>query len=143
MHLGSAVAALRRLGRPARIALWSGLAATILLIIVLVAVDVGLDEPLRNHLESKLNSRLQGYRVSLGHAHFQLLGFGIELRDLVVRQEANPEPPVARISRWSASVHWRALLRTRLVGDITLTSRRCMSTGITSWPRRATRRRSS
>jgi hypothetical protein len=36
---------------------------------------------------------------------------------VLVVQDAHPEPSVARIPLLSASVHWRALIHGRLVGD--------------------------
>jgi hypothetical protein len=67
-----------------------------------------------------LNERLQGYTARLGAAHFSLLGFSVELKDLVIKQEANPDPPVATIPKLTASVQWRALLSGRVVADFEL-----------------------
>ncbi len=64
-----------------------------------------------------MNRSLKGYRVTLPRAHFQLLGLSVTLKDLTVRQQAHPDPPVAVIPRLHASVQWRELLRLRLVGD--------------------------
>ena len=44
----------------------------------------------------------------------------LTLFDLVLTQQANPEPPVGRIPRLDASVHWRALLSWKLVADFAL-----------------------
>ena len=77
-----------------------------------------LDEPLRRYTEAKMNARLQGYSVSIGKLHFSPVNFSLDLRNTVVVQNAHPDPPVANIERLYASVHWRALLAGRVVGDI-------------------------
>jgi uncharacterized protein involved in outer membrane biogenesis len=42
----------------------------------------------------------------------------LDLKDVTVTQDAHPDPAVLHTERLSASVHWRALLRGRLVADI-------------------------
>jgi hypothetical protein len=71
---------------------WIG-GALIAVLVIVFALGFFIDEPLRTSLEQKLNERLQGYTARLGAAHFSLLGFSVELRDLVIKQEANPDPP--------------------------------------------------
>jgi hypothetical protein len=56
--------------------------------------------------------------VTIGGLHLSPLNFSLELRDTVIVQNRHPDPPVANIERLHASVHWRALLSGRLVGDI-------------------------
>ncbi len=77
-----------------------------------------IDEPLRRYTEAKMNARLKGYTVTIGALHFSPINFSLELRDTVVVQHEHPDPPVANIERLYASVHWRALLSGRVVGDI-------------------------
>src|SRR5947209_4960870 len=92
----------------------------IVLAVVAIVAVLGshlFDERLRRTLEGKINQRLTGYRVTLGHAHVNPLNLALTLRNLVIRQEANPDPPVADIPRLRASVEWPALLRHRLVAD--------------------------
>ena len=91
------------------------LAATLVLILALVAHS--FDEYLRRTLESKINQSLHGYHVALGHAHLSPLGLGLTLRQVVIRQDANPEPPVASIPRLKTSVEWGAILTGHLVAD--------------------------
>jgi hypothetical protein len=79
-----------------------------------------LDEPLRRSIEQRMNARLKGYTVYLGAASFHPHGLSIDLLDLTVVQNANPDPPVMRIERLAASVQWRALLRAKLVANMTL-----------------------
>jgi hypothetical protein len=77
-----------------------------------------IDEPLRRYTEGKMNARLKGYTATIGALHFSPINFSLELRDTVIVQHEHPDPPVATIGRLYASVHWRALLAGRVVGDI-------------------------
>ncbi len=84
---------------------------------VAFAVAFLIDEPLRRYTEAKMNRALKGYTVQIKKLDFHPLGFSLDLEDVLVVQDAHPEPPVARIPLLSASVHWRALIHGRLVGD--------------------------
>jgi hypothetical protein len=103
----------RPLGR--RGLLWIVLAAAVLL--VLFIVTYFLDGYLRRTLEAKMNQRLHGYHVTLGHAHLNLLGLSLTLRQAVIRQDANPDPPVADIPRLKLSVEWGEILSGHRVAD--------------------------
>ncbi len=103
----------RPLGR--RGILWIALAAAVVLVLALVAHY--FDEYLRRTLEAKINQRLHGYHVALGHAHLNPFGLGLTLKQVVIRQDANPDPPVADIPRLSTSVEWRGIFRRHLVAD--------------------------
>jgi hypothetical protein len=98
--------------------------------VLVVAVALALlashlfDEPLRRDLEAKLNQRLNGYSVSLEHAHAGLFGLSLTLRNLVVRQQANPEPPVALLPRLRLHLEWGALRRLHLAGEASFDSPR-------------------
>lgn len=98
---------------------WRWVAVQLLVLIVLVlASAVLLDEPLRRVVEANVNARLKGYSAHIAALDFHPLGFSLDLKDVTVVQDAHPDPPVAQIPLLSASVHWRALLSGRLVGDI-------------------------
>src|SRR5262245_14450151 len=90
----------------------------IVLAIGVVAADYFLDEPFRRELERRMNDRLEGYRVTVRTADVHLLGVAFDLGNLVVVQQAHPDPPVARIHRLSVSVHWRALLHGAVVANV-------------------------
>jgi len=79
-----------------------------------------LDEPLRRYTESKMNHALKGYTARIGQLDFHPFGFALDLHEVVVTQDEHPDPAVMRIERLSASVHWRALLSGKLVGDVEL-----------------------
>jgi len=102
--------------RWARGVAWAGL-VVVLLVIAAAAASVLVEEPLRQRIESEMNRRLDGYTTRIGRLDFHPLGFDIDFEDLEVVQNAHPDPPVGRIARITASVHWRALLRGGLVAD--------------------------
>jgi Domain of Unknown Function (DUF748) len=98
---------------------WLAVTAVCILGLVAIAVVISffIDEPLRRRIERELNAALEGYTVRIGALSFHPIGFSLDLRDTTIVQRANPQPPVARIPRLHASVHWRALLHGRLVAD--------------------------
>jgi hypothetical protein len=97
---------------------WKWVAVPVALVVVaLVALDYLLDEPLRRQMERRLNERLTGYTVSLRALDFHVVGGSLDLLDLVVAQQANPDPPVASIPRFTASIQWRELVRGHVVAD--------------------------
>ena len=95
---------------------WFALVFGALIVAALVAAFF-LDEPLRRQTEARVNAALKGYRVSIGALDFHPIGFSLDLEDVVVVQDANPDPPVARIPNLTASVDWKALLFGRVVAD--------------------------
>jgi hypothetical protein len=97
-----------------------GMLLAVVLTAVVLILEYGSrmgDEPLRRQLEAKMNQQMRGYTVQLGHAHGGPLRLSLTLRDVVIRQQAHPEPPVAKIGRLHMSVQWHALLVRHLVGD--------------------------
>ena len=96
-----------------------GIPVAILLILV-YAITFLTDEPLRRYTETKMNYALKGYTARIGKLDLHPLGYSLDLYDVVITQDAHPDPPVLRITHLSASVHWRALLSGRLVGDVEL-----------------------
>ncbi|HJW15161.1 MAG TPA: hypothetical protein VJ776_10715, partial [Thermoanaerobaculia bacterium] len=106
-------------------AFWRGFSKTTLwilgsvigLVLLLVIASFFVDEPMRRAMERGMNRRLTGYSVTLPKLHFQLFGLSVTLHDLTVRQNANPEPPVAFIPRLRASVQWQELLSGHIVSD--------------------------
>jgi hypothetical protein len=88
-----------------------------ILALLLVIASYPIDRHLRGVLEAKMNANLQGYKVSLGSAHLRPLSLALSLNRLVIRQEANPEPPVAIIPHLGTSVEWSQLLTGHLVAD--------------------------
>lgn len=95
--------------------LWVIALSALALLLLLAARH--FDEYLRRTLESKINQRLHGYSVSLGGAHLSPFGLSLTLERAVIRQQANPEPPVADIPRLTASVEWKEILHGHLVAN--------------------------
>jgi uncharacterized protein involved in outer membrane biogenesis len=89
----------------------------LLLLTVAFVVAFFLDEPIRRHVESQMNERLDGYTVRIAKADFHPLGFSVDFENSTVVQQAHPEPPVAEIPSFTASVQWLSLLRLRLVAN--------------------------
>jgi hypothetical protein len=106
------------IGMPRRC--WIVATAALLAVAALTSVAAlfFIDEPLRRYTEAKMNARLQGYTATVGRLHFSPTTFSLDLRDVVIVQDEHPDPPVATIARLYASVHWRALLSGRVVGDV-------------------------
>jgi hypothetical protein len=99
--------------------LWFGFAISVCLlaIVVVTYVRIFVDEPLRRTVEHNVNQRLKGYTARIGALHFRPLSLSIDLEDSTIFQDAHPDPPVAHLPLLHAGVHWRALLRGRLVAD--------------------------
>src|SRR4026207_2045971 len=93
------------------------LAGVALLLLLLLIAALFVDEPLRGYIEGKMNRSLKAYRVHIGALDFHPLGGSVDLHEIRLERVDEPNPPVATIARWSASVHWRALLSGRLVND--------------------------
>jgi Domain of Unknown Function (DUF748) len=88
-----------------------------ILLVLLICASLFLDEPMRRAMERGMNRSLKGYTVRLPDLDFHLFRLSVTLKDLTIRQQAHPDPPVASIERLHASLHWAALLRGRLVSD--------------------------
>ncbi|MEP6994555.1 MAG: DUF748 domain-containing protein [Acidobacteriota bacterium] len=102
-----------------RLAIWA--AGTLVGIFVLLLVlPLLVEEPMRRSMERRMNASLKGYSVKLSKLHLRPLGLGLTLENLTVRQNANPEPPVAVFPRLQATVQFRELLALRLVADFLL-----------------------
>jgi hypothetical protein len=93
------------------------LAIPVALVLILVAVGAGINEPLRGYIERQANRSLTGYHVRIGSVHLHPIGFAVDFYDLVVSQDANPDPPMLRIPQLSASIQWTNLIRGRIVSD--------------------------
>jgi Domain of Unknown Function (DUF748) len=107
-----------RPGWPPRRGWWWALGGVAFVVALAYAAAFMLDEPMRRSMERRLNASLKGYEVTLGRLDFHPFGFSLDLENLTIRQQSNPEPPVAHIPRLSASVEWRQLIRARLVAEI-------------------------
>jgi Domain of Unknown Function (DUF748) len=98
------------------------IAAVVLAVLVGAAFTAAflIDEPLRRYIEYQMNQGLDGYGIRIGRLDFHPIGFSVDFEHLMVTQDTHPDPPIANIERITASVHWRALLRGRVVADFEL-----------------------
>src|SRR5713101_2914510 len=92
--------------------------AIAVLIAGIALVSFSLNEPVRRSMEREINRRLTGYTVTVHALHVHPWLVSLELLDSSISQDANPDPPVARIRSLTASMQWRALLHGRVVADI-------------------------
>ena len=100
---------------------WLWFAVPVAVIVVLsVVIAFFIDEPLRRTTERQMNSKMKGYTAHIRKLDFHPIGFAVDFYDVQLAQNANPDPPVMRISRLTASVQWRALLHGKLVADFRL-----------------------
>ena len=95
---------------------WLAAVVGVLVILAIIAAFF-IDEPLRRRTEAKINAALKGYTVRIGKLDFHPIGFSLDLENLVITQDANPDPPVAEIPNLTASVNWKALLSGHVVAD--------------------------
>jgi hypothetical protein len=96
------------------------LGAAIVVIALAYAVAFLIDEPLRRLTERQMNERLKGYAARIGALDFHPLGFSVDFHDVVITQDAHPDPPVFRVAQLSAGVQWSALIRGAVVADFEL-----------------------
>lgn len=88
-----------------------------LLLVLLVVASFFVDEPLRRYIEGRMNAHLKGYTVQIDRLSFHPIGASLTLFNLVMIQEAHPDPPVMLIERLDASVQWKTLLFGRVVAN--------------------------
>ncbi len=116
---GSHTAGAPRRGR--KLAKWIALAAAAVICLAALSAFIlsfFLDGMVRQRVEATMNSKLKGYHIALGKAHFQLVALRLTLKDLVIRQNAHPDPPVADIPVMSFHLYWRQLFSGHVVGTV-------------------------
>ena len=91
-----------------------------ILVLLAIALAYFIDEPLRRQTEARINAALKGYTVRIGKLDFHPIGFSLDLEDVEIRQNENPEPAVAQIPNLTASVNWKALLFGRVVAYLAI-----------------------
>jgi len=102
---------------------WKWLLVSLAVVLLLAyAIAFLIDEPLRRLTEHQMNARMSGYTARIGHLNFHPIGFAVDLRDVVIVQDAHPDPPVLSVPLLTASVQWSAIIYGRVVADFTLWS---------------------
>jgi len=95
----------------------------LLLVFVIVAAVIllsAIDEPLRRYAEREANESLPGYHVEIGDLEVHPLTLSVDLHDVVVRQEAFGEPPLATIPHLIADARLAPLFTGTLAADLHL-----------------------
>lgn len=99
--------------------LWFAVPVAVVLVLAVV-VSAFLDEPIRRTVEKQMNAKMKGYTAHIRKVDFHPIGFAVDFYDVQLIQDANPDPPVMKIARLTASVQWRALIHRALVSDFKL-----------------------
>ena len=98
---------------------WSWLVGAVgLLLVAAVIGSFFIEEPLRQYVERQMNARLQGYTVHIGALDIHPFSCSVDLKEVVIGQDAHPDPPIVHVPELSASVQWRALLSGQVVADV-------------------------
>jgi Domain of Unknown Function (DUF748) len=72
------------------------------LVLTVVIVASMADEPLRRYVEGEANAAVPGYRVTVGALVLHPFTLTVELRDIIIRQDIHPDPPVLSIAHVTA-----------------------------------------
>lgn len=89
-----------------------------LLVLAVMIIARVADEPVRRYVEGEANSALPGFQVSIGALDLHPLTLSVELRDVVVRQDIHPDPPVVSIPQVTADARLVPLLTGQLGADL-------------------------
>lgn len=98
---------------------WTTISIAVLIVIVLIAAFAA-DEPLRRYVERSANDAVKGYHVRIGALDSHPFTLSVDLRDVVVRREARPDPPLADIREVVIDSHLAPLLAGKVAADIHL-----------------------
>jgi hypothetical protein len=99
---------------------WIALGVMAILALGLVIAALFAEEPLRRYMEAQANDRLPDYRTTIGGLDLHPLLLAVDLREVIVRQQAHPEPPLAVIPYTRADVSLWSLLSGTLAADLNI-----------------------
>ena len=80
------------------------------LVVTIILAAVFLSGPLKRYAENQAAQRLVDYEVQIGALHVHPFRLALEVNDVVVRQRAHPEPPLATIPSLMADASFWPLL---------------------------------
>jgi len=89
-----------------------------LIVVTLILAAVLLEAPLKRYAEDQAAQRLADYDVRIGTIHIHPFRLALEVNDVVVRQRAHPEPPLATIPSLIADARFLPLLTGTLDLDL-------------------------
>src|SRR5262245_26487424 len=90
----------------------------LLILAVIIAASV-MEEPLRQYAEVRANV-LSGYHLTIGRLDLHPLSLSIDLRDVILRQDVHPAPPVLSIPHVSADARLVPLFSGKVAADLRL-----------------------
>ncbi|MBN1545052.1 MAG: DUF748 domain-containing protein [Syntrophaceae bacterium] len=93
-------------------------ALALFIVLALSVADALLAGPMRNWAERTMNSKLNGYTVSIARVRPHLWRLAFDLEGLVLVQDAHPDPPVADFGTMKFSMVVVELLRLKVAGDL-------------------------
>ncbi len=97
---------------------WIALAVIVGLGVIVAAASFFAEEPLRRYAERQANDRLPDYRMTIGALALHPFTLTVDLRDMVVRQRARPEPALAVIPQLTADAKFFPLLTGIVAADV-------------------------
>jgi len=111
----------RRRHRVLRALGWIVLGLTLLVVALGFAVTWYAGEPLRREMERRVNEAMDGYTVTIGTVALHPWNLGLDLQEVTVVQNAQPDPPVIYLPSWETHLDWRALLSFAVVARTEIT----------------------
>lgn len=93
-----------------------GAGALVLIALAAVLAAYVAAGPIQRAILARLNDSIKGYHVAIEAVDLHPLTFSVDVRQVVLTQDAHPDPPIASVPVVSASLSWRDLLRGRVVG---------------------------
>ncbi len=100
-----------------------------LIVVTLILASVLLTGPLKRYAEDQAAQRLADYDVRIGSIHIHPFRLALEVNDVIVRQRAHPEPPLATIPSLVADARFLPLLTGTLDLDLRIDRPALSATG--------------
>lgn len=98
---------------------WTVISLAVLTVILLTAAFFA-DEPLRRYAERSANEVVEGYSIQIGTLDLHPLALSVDLENVVVRQEAHPDPPLAEVPEIVLDAQFAPLLAGKVSATIQL-----------------------
>src|SRR5690348_2621668 len=96
---------------------WTAVSLAALMVVLSTAAFFA-DEPLRRYVERTVNEAVEGYSFQIGTLDLHPLALSMDLRDVVVQQQAHPDPPLISIHEIVIDTRFAALLKGKARGEI-------------------------
>lgn len=85
------------------------------LLLILMLGTLFIDEPIRRYTLKQVNSRLDGYLVTVADFDFNPFNLGLLVDGLLVTRATHPEAPILELETLYFRLHWRELLAGEIV----------------------------